>query len=86
MLRKFAVSYLESYVQIRQVLPHKDVQIKSEVVQGRAVIRLWGRVPCGYWQASQRSPAAWVLGPVKVHPCWAAWPQQPGCKGWFAGV
>jgi len=40
MLRKFAVSYLESYVQIRQVLPHKDVQIKSEVVQGRAVIRL----------------------------------------------
>lgn len=32
MLSKFAIGYLESYVQIQQVLPHKAIQIKSEVV------------------------------------------------------
>lgn len=46
MLSKFAVGYLESYVQIHRVLPHKDPQIKREVVQRCAVARLRrGAVP-----------------------------------------
>lgn len=63
MLSKFAISYLESYVQIQQVLPHKDIQIKSEVVWRWAVIQLWDKVPYRYQQESQRSHADefWVL-------------------------